>query len=182
MKYIISVLSKDKPGIVCDISTAIFNSGGNISDMSQTVIRGYFTLVTYAIFDKDIDKKALIDSINKYGDYQVIIVPFEENALEEVAFEKYVLTVKCNEQKGIISSITSYLYEKNINIENFYAYAKDNYFIIVAEMSVPTDNVALKIKKDIKKLGEKWDLSVHLSHENIYLAMNTICPTSRLSN
>ena len=181
MKYIISVLCPDRPGIICDISTAVFNNGGNICDMNQTVLKGFFTGVVYAVFEKKLENiEKLKNDINIKGDYKVNIVPFKENDFKPVKYDKYVLTVDCLEQKGIVSQITKYLFDKKINIESFTAFTEKEHFIIVSEISVPSSKLAFAIKKDIKAIGDKWNISVHLSHENIYLATNTVCPTVRV--
>ena len=180
MKYIISVLCPDKPGIVSKISGAVFQNDGNISDMSQTVLRGFFIGVVYAVFDSEPDRENIISQINEIGECNVNFVPFKPNEFEAVDYDKYILTVKCREHKGIVAKITDYLYNKNINIESFSAFTEGEEFVIVAEISVPGSSVARRIKKGIIALAQEWDVSVHLSHENIYLATNTVCPTVRI--
>ena len=44
MKTIISVLGKDRPGIVAGISTALYGLNANILDISQTIMDGFFTM------------------------------------------------------------------------------------------------------------------------------------------
>lgn len=180
MKYIISVLSPDKPGIVYHISNAIFKNDGNINDLSQNVLKGYFTGVFYTDFNNVIDIDKLKKDINVTDEYQVNIVPFEKHHNIKSKQDNYVLTAKCTEQKGIVSAITGYLFEKNINIENFSAFTENDEFVIVSLISVPSTKDAFDIKNDIKEIGKDWNLSVHLSHENIYLATNTVCPTVRV--
>lgn len=177
MKYIISVTCKDKPGIISDISKAIFSNGGNISDMSQNVLLGYFIGSTCADFDKEIDINQLKEDLLQYNP---CILPFEENSYEKLSYEQYILTITSKEQKGIVAKVTNYLFEKNINIESFSAFTKEDKFYIVSQISVPNDKSLLKIKHDIKSLGNNFNFSLHLSHENIYLATNTICPTVRI--
>lgn len=180
MKYIISVLCPDCPGIVSRISNAVFQKGGNISDMSQTVLKGYFIGVAHVIFDREQNSEELEKFINPENRYKINIVPFCDNDMDSIVSDRYILTVRCNEQKGIVASVTDYLYHNNINIESFSAFTENDEFVIVAEISVPEEKATVKIKNDIKKLGEKWNISVHLSHENIYLATNTVCPTVRI--
>ena len=180
MKYLISLMCLDRPGIVCDLSRGIYKNDGNISQMKQTVLEGFFIGIVCGVFDNEPNFEKLKKDINVHGDYTVNIVPFTENSYAPEILEKYVLTVECAEQKGIIAGITEYLFDNNINIESFSAFAEKEKFYIVAEISIPGSQIALKIKNDIKKLGEKWNLSVHLSHSNIYLATNTVCPTVRI--
>ena len=180
MKYIISVLCLDRPGIVFSMSSAVGRQGGNIDDMRQDVIKGFFTGVMAVTFDEDCDIDKLKKDINASGECEVNIIPFKENDFAEETQEKYVLTVSCKEQKGIVAAITGYIYNQKINIESIQAFAEEGMFVIVTELSVPGSKAAFKIKNDIKEIGKDWDLSVHLSHENIYLATNTVCPTVRI--
>ena len=180
MKYIISVLCPDEPGIVSNISQAVFSEGGNICDMSQTVLKGFFIGVAYVVFDREQNTEILEKKINFCGKYKIHIVPYKEKHGENKVYDRYILTVKCNEQKGIVAKVTEYLFRNSINIESFSAFTENDTFIIVSEISVPEEKATVKIKNDIKSLGEEWNIFVHLSHENIYLATNTVCPTVRI--
>ncbi len=42
---IVSVVGKDRVGIMAEVTTATANFGGNIVDISQKVISGYFNLI-----------------------------------------------------------------------------------------------------------------------------------------
>ncbi len=45
MKAVITVIGKDKPGIIYKISKILFESGINIEDISQTIMQDYFTMI-----------------------------------------------------------------------------------------------------------------------------------------
>lgn len=46
MKAIVSVLGKDKLGIIAKVSTALFNENVNILDISQTIMQSkFFTMI-----------------------------------------------------------------------------------------------------------------------------------------
>ena len=47
MKAIITVVGKDKTGIVAGVSTKIADLGLNIDDISQTVLEEYFTMMAW---------------------------------------------------------------------------------------------------------------------------------------
>ena len=58
----VTVIGKDRKGVVAEITNAIFNRGGNIQQISQNVVRGLFGMQLEASFDK-IDKKVLDESL-----------------------------------------------------------------------------------------------------------------------
>ncbi len=45
MKAIVTVLGKDKSGIIAKVSTMLAENKVNIEDISQTIIQGYFNMI-----------------------------------------------------------------------------------------------------------------------------------------
>jgi ACT domain-containing protein len=45
MKAIVSVIGKDKTGIIAAVSTTLYEIGVNIEDISQTIMQQYFTMI-----------------------------------------------------------------------------------------------------------------------------------------
>lgn len=45
MKAIVSVIGKDKKGIIARVSGALYEMGINIEDISQTILQQYFTMI-----------------------------------------------------------------------------------------------------------------------------------------
>lgn len=59
----VTVIGKDRKGVVAEITNAIFSRGGNIQQISQNVVRGLFGMQLEASFNK-IDKKVLDESLH----------------------------------------------------------------------------------------------------------------------
>lgn len=45
MRAIVTVIGKDKPGIIAKVSTALAENSVNIEDISQTIVQGNFTMI-----------------------------------------------------------------------------------------------------------------------------------------
>ena len=45
MRAVITVVGKDKPGIIAGVSSALAEQEVNILDISQTIMQGYFTMI-----------------------------------------------------------------------------------------------------------------------------------------
>lgn len=45
MKAIVSVIGKDKKGIIAKVSNCLFDMNINIEDISQTIMSDYFTMI-----------------------------------------------------------------------------------------------------------------------------------------
>jgi hypothetical protein len=48
MKAIVTVIGKDKVGIIAQVSTVLAENMVNILDISQTILQDYFTMIGYA--------------------------------------------------------------------------------------------------------------------------------------
>lgn len=63
MKAIVTVVGKDKKGIIAKVSNALFENDVNIADISQTIMQDMFTMIMMIEFDEtnasvtDIEKK-----------------------------------------------------------------------------------------------------------------------------
>ena len=67
MKAIITVVGKDKTGIVAGVSTKIAELGLNIDDISQTVLEEYFTMMALVSSDEKQDFTALRNEFEAFG-------------------------------------------------------------------------------------------------------------------
>ncbi len=45
MKAIVTVIGKDKPGIIAKVATLLSDNSVNIEDISQTIVQGNFTMI-----------------------------------------------------------------------------------------------------------------------------------------
>lgn len=51
MKCVLSVLGKDRPGIVAAVAAALTECGANIDDISQTILGGMFSMTMLTTLD-----------------------------------------------------------------------------------------------------------------------------------
>ena len=63
-QMIISVMSKDRPGIIASTTGAIYKLGGDVADLNQTVLCGYLTMILNASFEENITKEDLHAAIS----------------------------------------------------------------------------------------------------------------------
>ena len=68
MKAIITVVGKDKAGIVASVSAKIAEFGLNIDDISQTVLDDFFTMMAIVSSDEKQDFTKLRSEFEAYGD------------------------------------------------------------------------------------------------------------------
>ncbi|CYU41119.1 ACT domain-containing protein [Streptococcus suis] len=67
MKAIVTVVGKDKSGIVAGVATKVAELGLNIDDISQTVLDEYFTMMAVVSSDEKKDFTKLRAELEAYG-------------------------------------------------------------------------------------------------------------------
>lgn len=68
MKAIITVIGKDKSGIIAKVSTKLADNDINIEDISQTIMQGFFTMVMLVDFSSSkLDFNTFVDEIKTLG-------------------------------------------------------------------------------------------------------------------
>jgi ACT domain-containing protein len=63
MHVIVTVIGKDKPGIIAKVATALANNEVNIEDISQTIVQGNFTMLMLCDLQK---AKMTLKELKKY--------------------------------------------------------------------------------------------------------------------
>jgi predicted amino acid-binding ACT domain protein len=184
-RFVISVLAPDHIGIVKRITTAVTDLGGNIDGMSQTVIHGYFTLILTATFQEEFSKEQVRDTILSHftcGEASVIIRDFEDTSPRAVptATERYIMTLTGRDRPGILKTVTSYLADNNINIEDYFFTIQGDRVTHIGEVSIPADIDIKQLQGELQTLVSSIDLVATLQHEYLFRAANDIFSIGQL--
>lgn len=176
--YILTVMAQDRVGIVGNVSSALAELGGNITHLSQTVMRGYFTLIISVEMPDDrtqLEIRQGVERSGSVGEFEVSVRPYAEAApCEECASEGFTLSMQGKDQKGIIARTTGYLSGSGINIDDFYSYVHDGILLMLAQVSIPAEVDVEKVQAGLEQVGAEFGLVVHLQHENIFRATSGI--------
>lgn len=81
MKAIITVVGKDKKGIVAGVSAKISELGLNIDDISQTILEEFFTMMMVVSADEKKDFSALRNELNELGESLKVKINIQSAAI-----------------------------------------------------------------------------------------------------
>lgn len=173
--YIVTVTAADRVGIVHYVTGVIRDRGGNILEVSQTVLRGYFTIILAAEFDGPLDRDALAGEIVVGGGrLGLTVAVIEGDGIAEEASpsqgERFILTVLGDNSAGNIHGIAGCLSERGVNIVDLYARADGPRFSLVMEVFLPPDVPPGTIRAELERFGRDLGLEAFVQHENIFLA------------
>lgn len=86
MKAIITVVGKDKAGIVASVSAKIAEFGLNIDDISQTVLDDFFTMMAIVSSDEKQDFTKLRSEFEAYGDTLNVKINIQSAAIFDAMY------------------------------------------------------------------------------------------------
>lgn len=86
MKAIITVVGKDKVGIVASVSAKIAEFGFNIDDISQTVLDDFFTMMAVVSSDEKQDFTKLRSEFEAYGDTLNVKINIQSAAIFDAMY------------------------------------------------------------------------------------------------
>ena len=182
--YIITVMAQDRIGIVRDVSSAISTVGGNITHLSQTVLRGYFTLIISSEMPDERSQLEIRQAIERnggIGEIEVIVRPY---VLQPAALggksEHFTLSMQGRDQKGIIARATSYLADSGVNVDDFYSYVHEDTLLMLAQVSVPSNVDIEELSDGLQQVGNDFALIVHFQHKDIFRATSEVRPIIEL--
>jgi glycine cleavage system transcriptional repressor len=182
-RYIITLMAANRVGILAAISTAMAELGGDLHEVSQTVMQKYFTIILAAEFPDHRNPQVVVDHLRDvcrpYGVEVNLKDPSQEQLQEEPpgGVERYFLTLTGHDTPGVIRKISSRLAEERIDITDLYAVrgrSDDDQitFVMVMELAVPLGTDALALQKELEAMGDSIGLAAALQHENIFAATN----------
>lgn len=81
MKAIVTVVGKDKVGIVAGVSAKLSELGLNIDDISQTILDEFFTMMAVVSSDEKQDFTVLREELNKLGESLKVKINIQSSAI-----------------------------------------------------------------------------------------------------
>lgn len=176
---IISVMSKDRPGIIADITGAIFKLGGDLADLNQTILCGYLTMILSATFDAEVTKEDVVAAVSHIKGPCKFEVSIKETnldpPLEEPPAETYILTVQGPNRAGIVHGISSFCYSHNINITDLATTLKNNLYSMALQLDLRHCDVSLdRLRQDLQNYAQNNNLTVVIQHNDIFMATHEV--------
>ena len=163
------------------MSIALAGLGGNITHLSETVVRGYFTLIISAEMPDtctESEVRSCVGACGDPGELEIGVKAYREQECSDAACpaEKFTLTMRGADQPGIIARTTSYLAGNGININDFYCYVHEGILLMLAEVSIPAGIDVEAVQVGLEGVGCEFGLLIHLQHENIFRATSDVRP------
>ena len=179
-QFVISIMSRDHVGIIYEVSKAISDLNGNIADVRQSVLCGYFTMILLASFppnvtQRDIERKLAEADANSETALEATVKKAEGLASFSPESEKtYILTATGTDKVGIVATIASFCTRHNINILDLSTTVSDGDYVMILMIDLDDSISIQEVRRDLQKFSQETNLKVVLQHPNIFRAVNEI--------
>ena len=180
--FVISIISRDHIGIIYEVSKAISDLSGNIADVRQSVLCGYFTMILLASFPASVTQRAIerklaeadahsesaIEAVVKKADETAIVSfsPTPENI--------YVLTATGTDQIGFVATVSSFCVKHNINILDLSTTVSDGSYVMILLIDLNHCISISEVRHNLQEFSRETGIKIVLQHRDIFKAMNEI--------
>lgn len=180
---IISVLSKDRPGIIADVTGAIYELDGDLADLNQSILCGYLTMILIANFKDSTtpeDVLARMSHIKSTIKFDTIVKPVDdpvEMGADKLPEKTYIVTAQGKNRSGLVYGISSFCYQRNINIMDLSTTLKDDRYTMILQLDLSEIESIVDVRRDLAKYAEETGLHVMMQHNDIFKVTHEVTLT-----
>lgn len=172
-QLVITALGDDRPGIVDELSRALFKHDLNIEDSRMSVLGGEFAILILvsgaqqSIDDFVAGKTALEDALN-----MKLLVKVTTSRPPEQAVIPYTVEVVSMDHPGIVHKLASFFANRRINIVDLNteryaaAHTATPMFAVNMTISVPTDTSIKTLRDEFISMCDELNLDASMTPMN----------------
>jgi predicted amino acid-binding ACT domain protein len=180
MEYIISITSRDRVGLIHDVSSAISYLSGDLADMRQQVLHGYLTMIMYVSFPANVEteeiNRRLIAAGTDDAAIEVSIKVLKKSQIDSSdSIENcYVLTAEGEDRIGFVATVTKFCKDNDINIVDLSTTVSGDRYIMILFVDMSKCSSMDEIRSRLDRFADDTDLNMVLQHYDIFKATNEI--------
>jgi glycine cleavage system transcriptional repressor len=182
-KAILSILGRDRPGIVAAVARVLFEQGCNIENVSQTMLQSEFAGIFIVSLPHGLAVETLHEALFKrlsVVGLHVHTKPCEppEEAGAAKPTEPFVITTRGPDRKGLVADMSQVIASYGVNITNLQAVFKggdepgDN--LMIYEVDVPLTIDPQALARDLRAKAETLQLDINFQHRHIFETLHRI--------
>ncbi|MDQ3990839.1 MAG: ACT domain-containing protein [Actinomycetota bacterium] len=164
--FAVTAIGEDRPGIVAGLTGALHDLGGNLADVSSTILRGHFAMMFVVDAPRETDAEhlweALVHAAEPLG--VAVTVRDVEAGPAERPHATHSLVVYGSDRPGIVARFTRLLADRRVNITDLSCRLVEEedepVYAMVAELALLPDVDAVDLAAEVEKTGGDLDVDV----------------------
>ncbi len=186
-QFAISVLSHDRVGIVAAVASQISALHGDIADLRQSVLAGYFSMILLASFPGEVRAAKIEASLAELcvGDGPPLriavlpVVPDAADAQPVAPANVYVLTASGRDRIGFVATLTAFCAEEQINILDLATVAREGQYTMMLQVDLSRCSSLSTLQQQLRAFGQQHSMQIALQHNDIFEATHEITMPGR---
>ena len=179
--FVISIISRDRIGIIYDVTRAISKLDGNIADVRQSVLCGYFTMILLASFPPEVTQRSIERKLAEADSHsesaiEAVVRKADENAMTSAATPEnaYVLTATGHDRVGFVALMTSFCVKHNINILYLSTTVSEDAYVMVLIIDLNHCVSIANVRQELQQFSQENSIKAVLQHYDIFRALHEI--------
>lgn len=170
-----SIVGKDRPGIIAQVTRQLYRLQCNLEDVSMTILEGEFAMILVLSYARKISPEVYFHSFCKvlsrqYG-LTCALSRLQSSALKRGEKHgknsvSYILSAFGKDKTGIVFRISSLLARKNFNITDMncriLGYGKKSTYALILEFDAPRRLSATALSAEIGRLSRQLHIPIDL--------------------
>ncbi|PKN64297.1 MAG: amino acid-binding protein [Deltaproteobacteria bacterium HGW-Deltaproteobacteria-15] len=182
-KVVISILGRDRPGIVGAVSRILLDRGCNIEDVTQTSLQAEFAGIFIASMPDNLAPSTLLAALKAglapFG-VDVLVKRLERRPAHSSpsSAEPFVITTMGPDRMGLVAGVTEVMARFGVNITNMKAVFRGgtdpfrNIMIYEVDVDRQIDHAAFRTA--LRERAQELDLDITIQHRRIFEAINRV--------
>jgi glycine cleavage system transcriptional repressor len=169
LHYAVSVVGKDRPGIVAAITEGLYHLGCNIADSSCTMLAGEFAMILIVSHPRPFSKSRLCEELRPACDrlgmfLAVSPLTMADTPKQESQQEICLVSVYGADQPGIVFRVTRELAGQGINITDLstrlIGTKEEPVYVMMLEASLPQGQTPERLELLLKNLKKELNVEI----------------------
>ncbi|MFZ5802540.1 MAG: glycine cleavage system protein R [Candidatus Omnitrophota bacterium] len=167
---ILSILGKDRPGIIAAVTGELYKAGCNLEDISMTILEGEFAMML-VLTPKRAPASRIQAGIGRLAKKMGLTVTWKiySKALRRgekhlPRSESYVIRVSGHDRGGIVHHVSRLLAARKVNISGLTSrilgYGKQALYLMILEADLPAGVPVPRLEAALQKLAGKLQLEI----------------------
>jgi glycine cleavage system transcriptional repressor len=159
----ITVIGRDRPGIIAEATAALSGLGLNLEDSTMTLLRGHFAMMLLCAGDAPSDRiEEALAPLTADGSLDVAVREVPDEPEGEAVASSYVVTVHGADRPGIVSAVAKQVAEVGGNITDLTTRLAGGLYILGAEVDLPGDTDIEVLEAALQSTAERLGVGASL--------------------
>ncbi|MBQ0979473.1 glycine cleavage system protein R [Micromonospora zamorensis] len=152
----ITVIGRDRPGIVADVAEVLARLGANLTDSTMTRLRGHFAMTLICTGPASAEVEAALAPLAAEGQLLATVRAVTPDGEVPAAGEPYVMAVHGSDRMGIVAAMTRVLVDAGGNVTDLSTRLAGSLYVVLAEVELPAgvaDTLIDRLHRTAAELG-----------------------------